>query len=116
MPLILGTSLDLDRCPHCRAHTPHLERVHNFESNNSAGTNRRAWVVYVCRRCGGAVTAAANHDRLNAGHKGVDEYYPRLLEALGEGIPERPAEFLRQAQDSLHAPAGAVMLAASAVD
>jgi hypothetical protein len=31
-------------------------------------------------------------------------------------LPERPRTFLSQAKESLHAPAGAVMLAASAVD
>ncbi|GAA0769527.1 DUF4145 domain-containing protein [Ideonella azotifigens] len=35
---------------------------------------------------------------------------------MDEDIPDRPRAFLQQANESLHAPAGAVMLAASAVD
>ncbi len=45
----------------------------------------------------------------------VMEYFPQSA-AIDEDIPERPKTFLKQAQESLHAPAGAVMLAASAVD
>ena len=37
-------------------------------------------------------------------------------ETLDISIPDRPREYLRQALESLHSPAGAIMLAASAVD
>jgi hypothetical protein len=56
------------------------------------------------------VTAwAANH---NQPVKGV---YPRS-ESVDLEIPDRPRTYLKQASESMHAPAGAVMLAASAVD
>ncbi len=42
-------------------------------------------------------------------------YYPSLPE-IEEEIPDRPRSYLKQASESLHAPAGAVMLCASAVD
>jgi hypothetical protein len=42
-------------------------------------------------------------------------FYPSAIEVNTE-IPNRPRAFLQQAQESLHAPAGAVMLSASAVD
>ena len=68
------------------------------------------WSVYVCISCGGVVTAwAVNHNAE------VGEYFPTSLQVDAE-LPERPRAYLQQAQDSLHAPAGAVMLAASAVD
>jgi hypothetical protein len=45
----------------------------------------------------------------------VEEYFPSA-KAVKEEIPERPRAFLQQALESLNAPSGAVMLAASAVD
>lgn len=45
----------------------------------------------------------------------IAEYFPSATE-IDSVVPERPRAFLQQAQESLHAPAGAVMLCASAVD
>lgn len=42
-------------------------------------------------------------------------FFPRVDE-VSAAIPERPRTFLAQARESLHAPAGAVILAASAID
>jgi hypothetical protein len=56
------------------------------------------------------VTAFAGTD----GHP-VGGYFP-TTRAAHDDVPAKPRAFLQQAMDSLHAPAGAVMLAASAVD
>src|SRR5262245_14343525 len=45
----------------------------------------------------------------------ISETFPGADE-LSEEIPPRARTYLRQAQESLHTPGGAVMLAASAVD
>jgi len=45
----------------------------------------------------------------------IVEYFPQTHK-VDEDIPDRPRTYLQQAKESLHAPAGAVMLAASAVD
>ena len=45
----------------------------------------------------------------------VEEWFP-AAQSVNESIPERPRAYLQQAMESMHAPAGAVMLAASAVD
>lgn len=45
----------------------------------------------------------------------VNEVFPRAA-GVDESVPEAPRQFLAQAIASRHAPAGAVMLAASAVD
>jgi len=45
----------------------------------------------------------------------IDQIWPTLL-SVPESVPQRAREFLAQAYSSLGAPAGAVMLAASAVD
>jgi hypothetical protein len=61
--------------------------------------------------CGGVVTAVAG----TSSNAVVTTTYPSALQ-IDEEIPDRAREYLSQALGSLHAPAGAVMLAASAVD
>ena len=45
----------------------------------------------------------------------MGECFPKPR-SVQEDVPERPRTYLQQAMESLHAPAGAVMLAGSAVD
>ena len=71
---------------------------------------RRIWSIYVCGTCGAIVSAwSLQHNQE------VIEHFPQSA-SVDDDIPERPKIFLKQSQESLHAPAGAVMLAASAVD
>jgi len=106
----LSPQLMLLRCPHCNVDTPNLEAVYSFDTHNHKNSNKRHWTVYVCKRCGGVVTASAE----KSGYS-VREFYP-MIEQLDPEIPESARTYLEQARQSLHAPAGAVMLAASAVD
>lgn len=110
MPATVSENLTLSRCPHCSVANPNLRRVHTFETRAHDGGRKRFWGVYVCGTCGGVVTAAASQDRALA-----QEHYPEHA-SVDEDVPERPRAYLQQAQESLHAPAGAVMLAASSVD
>jgi hypothetical protein len=68
------------------------------------------WSIYSCGTCGKLVVAWANDH-----NQTVQEYFPKY-DTIDLEIPERPRAYLKQASESLHAPAGAVMLAASAVD
>ncbi|MCR4319690.1 MAG: DUF4145 domain-containing protein [Candidatus Brocadiaceae bacterium] len=70
----------------------------------------RRWRIYKCVNCGNLVTAWA----MNFGQEAI-QIFPET-QSLDETIPERPRAYLHQAIESLHSPAGAVMLAASAVD
>lgn len=45
----------------------------------------------------------------------VREYFP-TVDAVSDDIPDTARKYLQQASESMHTPAGAVMLAASAVD
>ena len=106
----LSENLVLPRCPHCAVASPFLKRVHHFDTNNHDDSHPRKWAIYVCGTCGGVVSACAgNHNQP------VKAYFPTASEVDVE-IPDRPRTFLQQAHESLHAPAGAVMLSASAVD
>lgn len=106
----LSENLLLDRCPHCSVAKPNLRKQYHTETNDHAGGTRRTWGIYVCGTCGAIVSAWAHQH-----NQEVIEYFPQSS-SVDKDIPERPKAFLKQAQESLHAPAGAVMLAASAVD
>lgn len=107
----LESQLVLDRCPHCSVASPTLEKAWEAETRRFDGTDIRFWRIYRCTRCGGLVSAAS---RENLGGL-VSDMYPSHTEA-DEAIPQKARDFLNQAMDSLQSPAGAVMLAASAVD
>lgn len=106
----LQVQLILERCPHCRVASPTLEKSWEAQTTRYDGTNNRFWRIYRCTRCGGLVTAAARGPEQD-----IAEMYPSHIEA-DAAIPEKARDYLNQAMDSLQSPAGAVMLAASAVD
>ena len=106
----LTPNLVLPRCPHCAIASPNIFKVHNLETHDHENTLLRRWFIYACGSCGGVVTAWAH----SWGGE-VMEFFPASL-SVKEDIPERPRAYLQQAVESIHAPAGAVMLAASAVD
>jgi hypothetical protein len=108
--MVLDKSLALDRCPHCNVAHPFLPVKYEFTTKDSNGANTRCWRFYVCSLCGGVVTAWAPKPG-----NSVRELFPGAT-SVDENIPDKAREFLRQAIHSLHAPAGAVMLTASAVD
>jgi len=106
----LRSQLVLNRCPHCGVDNPNLTQAARFETNDFLGEFPRVWACYKCARCGGVVTA---YSRKNSDD--VQAIYPSPLE-VDEMLPERARQYLEQAINSINAPAGAVMLAASAVD
>ena len=103
--------LELDRCPHCKVAKPLLNRVWNLETRDHANGNKRFWSTYLCKSCGGVVLTVSPIDVTHD----ITCILPEL-QAVAEEVPARAREFLSQAIASLHAPAGAVMLTASAVD
>lgn len=108
----LASQLELDRCPHCSVDRPSLGCVASFATSTYTGERKRHWKVYVCARCGGAVTASSNKEN---GWVYSSHVYPNTVD-VDEAIPEPAHNYLRQAIDSLHAPAGSIMLSASAID
>lgn len=106
----LTGQLALPRCPHCGVDSPMLPLQHQFQTANVDATHKRVWVVYSCRRCGGAILASGQ--QINGE---VQEMYPAGRD-VDESVPDTPRQYLLQAMNSRHAPAGAVMLAASSVD
>jgi DNA-directed RNA polymerase subunit RPC12/RpoP len=106
----LGHQLILSRCPHCGVDRPSLNLVAQFETKNFQGNSARIWNSYACTRCGGVISAWAIKGSIS-----ICEMYPAPMD-VDEAIPGRAKEYLEQAINSISAPAGAVMLAASSVD
>ena len=107
--LKLTPQLALDRCPHCGVAKPTATAVHHFQTASHDNREGRFWRVYQCTTCGGVITAASPY-----GIDGViTEVYPKTLQ-VHDSIPDPARSYLSQSLES--APAGAVMLAASAVD
>jgi len=107
---LLGALLELNRCPHCNVDKPSLGLTAHFMTTTHDGGNKRFWRTYSCIRCGGVILAAA---QIDGGL--VIEMYPNPT-SIHESIPSPAREYLVQAIDSLHSPAGSVMLSASSVD
>mgnify|MGYP001087465018 CR=1 FL=1 len=106
----LQNHLTLKRCPHCRVDNPNITQQTRFTTNSFDNTHLRYWGIYKCNRCGGVITGASNYE---TGY--VKEIYPDEIE-VDDCLPEKAKAFLDQAIDSLHAPSGAIMLAASSID
>jgi DNA-directed RNA polymerase subunit RPC12/RpoP len=109
MPKLIS-QLEMAQCPHCGVNTPNLYLTHSFDTTASVGSRKRFWKIYVCKRCGGVVSASSN-----TSNGDVSEIYPSETE-IDQSIPDPAKTYLAQAAGSIHAPAGAIMLAASSVD
>ena len=116
----LSSFLEMDSCPHCGKPHPTLEQARGefLTTKNHKGLKDRWWGIYFCKSCGGVVTASAPRIPPSSnqphGHP-IGEIYPSTP-TISDAIPDKARKLLRQAQNSLHAPAGAIMLSASAVD
>lgn len=111
----LPQQLRLSNCPRCGVKHPTINiTLGPVATKAHDQSNGRVWAPYVCSTCGGVMLASAKgQDTNNVG--GITELLPPQR-SVAEVIPEPARRYLTQAQDSLHAPDGAVMLAASAVD
>lgn len=107
----LQRHLRIERCPHCGVDKPNLAVVAEVWTSNSESEGKRLWRFYSCARCGGVTTACSDQED----HM-TQTIFPYDEGKLSNDIPARPRRYLEQAIASIHAPAGAVMLAASSVD
>lgn len=103
--------LALERCPHCQVAKPLLSRFSQMETKDHSQRRSRTWSFYSCATCGGVVMTAVRD-----GHGlFITEMFPDHAR-VADGLPPKAAAYLSQAIACIHAPAGAVMLAASSVD
>lgn len=106
-----GNELPLERCPHCGIAAPTLSNMWNHQIKPRAGGEPRWWFTYACATCAGVILTEAVTDK----NAEIREMWPSQATAAEE-LPARAKDFLTQALASVHAPAGAVMLTASAID
>jgi len=106
----LNYNLELNRCPHCNVDHPNLPMVWHKETDAHSGGNHRFWKIYMCTRCGGLITAAARQQ-----NGVVTDYFPSGVE-IDDSVSGAAGAYLSQAINTIHAPAGSVMLSASSVD
>ena len=108
----LPKQLDLSNCPHCGIDSPNLFAINEVISSISAnGGFQHFWRTYQCKRCGFLVLSYKKYTSSSV----FDGCFPDVP-TLSKAIPDKARAFLIQAINSRHAPAGAVMLAASCVD
>ncbi|MCG8641443.1 MAG: DUF4145 domain-containing protein [Desulfobacterales bacterium] len=110
MQIKLMEQLDLDRCPHCGVDRPTISILGNYQTQNFDKSVIRHWATYSCKRCGGAIVASAKQMNYD-----VTDIFPKSPE-VDPSVPPKAQSYLTQAINSKSAPAGAVMLTASAVD
>ncbi|MGE9295985.1 MAG: DUF4145 domain-containing protein [Puniceicoccales bacterium] len=103
-------ALFLDRCPHCNVPNPNLSQISEFLGESAAKNRRYRWKAYLCSTCGFPVVGGGTRNR-----EEIDYIFPKP-ETLESGLPSRAHAYLTQAINCLHAPSGAIMLCASAVD
>lgn len=89
---------------------PRMSRMAEFESDSRIRDVRWHWVNYACASCGGVVLTQS----MNGSYDTMD-MWPKVT-SVSDTVPERARDYLTQAIASQHAPAGAIMLAASSVD
>lgn len=104
--------LPLERCPHCNIARPLIHKQWGpIVTHNHSGHCPRVWATYLCASCGGVILVCSLQNQ----EFPIAQLWPAPTE-VAETVPARAREFLTQAISSLSAPAGAVILTASAVD
>lgn len=119
-----GIVYGLERCPQCGVATPliskigtaclHYESSHHYDQDKwfftgSCSRCRRHVLFY------GETLEKPDYKDKEPKRISILKTYPSLESASNE-LPVAAARFLQQALESLHAPDGALMLAASAID
>jgi len=83
-------------------------------TNHFDGSDPRIWSMYKCSTCGGVVLTVGAY-ATNPQQSEITEIWPPS-KTVSDAIPERAQSYLTQALASRNAPAGAIMLTASAID
>ena len=102
--------LDLEQCPHCGRGKPTLTLIHRHTTSGKIDNQEQVWSFYSCSSCGKVVMGWSKPTDTTA-----VEIWPKSKEA-DESLPSKARVYLQQAINSLAAPSGAIMLAASSID
>jgi hypothetical protein len=106
----LTERLDLKRCPHCNIANPNITKYDQFETDNANRSYPRIWVTYICQSCGGALIGSRSKQ-----YNTALELFPEPKK-VDDNLPYKAKQFLIQSLETIHAPAGSIMLSASSID
>ena len=106
-----SNQLALDRCPQCGIAAPTISAAWQGQAAPRAGGPNKHWFVYFCASCGGAILTRS----ISVENAEIAQMWPSQPTAAEE-LPPRARDYLNQALSTIHAPAGSVMLTASAID
>ncbi len=117
MPAI-SDQLMIERCPQCGIAAPNLYRTWLDSQQDRFSDILIQWAAYKCQSCSQYCLVYGVGPASMASQEGilVEKIYPEPELSIPEELPDRAREYLRQAKESIGQPAGAVVLAASAVD
>lgn len=112
----------LERCPQCGVANPYVTIVGDLHKHYK-DTSDNTWWQFTCNCSKCSLHAlyyghSSSNNTPSQGHPKVvhiQKIYPAISRAAEE-IPDLPQKYLQQAIEPQHAPDGAVMLAASAID
>lgn len=117
---------DLERCPQCGAYKPTLNFVHADIDYRAGHIRGPGWAIYRCSGCYDIVSFFCTLSRPAHGSNWSAHFtqhnifsnkmLPASQDSIAADLPERAANYLQQAVNSLNVPDGAVMLSGSAVD
>jgi hypothetical protein len=107
----LDKYLPIEQCSFCGVQHPTMEAVTDvIITIPYQDDDNLFWRVYKCNSCACCTIAQADYA------EGFVELILPEPKDYDDAIPEKARLFLKQANDTLHAPAASVMVAASAVD
>ena len=103
------------RCPQCGTASPTMQKLWGVKLIIPRGHTGygRNWAVYQCSTCKALVMTASRMG--NESTLDIETSYPPT-DTVDAALPEKARTYLQQAMESLHAPDGAAMLIAAAVD
>ena len=120
----MSSHLDIDRCPWCKTATPTMKEMWSSLNRDPldpselvSGRTEGDWNLYMCTRCRKLVLQGIFY-----GEEDEEDFenetvlLPDTELKIDESIPQRAADFLRQAQDSIDSPDASTMVCASALD
>ncbi len=108
--------LNLERCPHetCGKSNPTIQRLNSVVTSDYSGLDEYRWHIYKCNSCGGIISAKGYALAEQETTEALD-IYPRIISISGH-IPYKPANYLKQARDSLASPSGSILCSSIAID
>lgn len=117
-----GVTHGLERCPHCGVSTPLITIVGDPVFHHTDSIVGYWYYTGQCSKCKDIILFfgySSNTTRIDNAKRVIRinalKMYPSV-ESIPNNMPQKAQRFYKQSMESMHAPDGAIMLAASAID